>query len=257
VTLCRDNAEEDVSYFQVVISNHVVARNGDFPDFSKHAHGSYTIEAKNKCEERPLHLGGTISWSRESRLIIHRQPDLPDWERHVTVSGTANVVILVTDTGYIYDMTVERGSGSTYSYNYEFREFGDPETEECITHETGTLETYAGVPDADFGDWSIGRLNPIGGLFEDIILDFEIRDWCGPQMGRNIPEELRNKTFVGFITCPEDEFDLTAEFDGTSSYVVDCSYTYDRSVAGSTTDTGSGSVSGTLTILDGPHPTPR
>jgi hypothetical protein len=253
VKLCRDVPNEDVNTaLNIVISNHAFDRSGDLPDTTKSVKGNYTIEAKNKCDERELHLGGTITWSRESTLIL-RTPETPDWERHVTVSGRADVVLLVTDSGYSYRLMAERDGGSTYSYDYSFHE---TDGEDCDSHETGTLETYAGVPDADFGDWSIGRLNPIGGLFEDVTLDFAIHDWCGPSMGKNIPDELRNRGFDGFIRCPEDEFQLTAEFDGSSTYIVNCSYEYDRSMEDDT-DTGNGQVSGTLTIIDGPHPTPR
>ena len=235
---CRDNPEDDIDAVLLVVSN----RGRQQP-----LTGSVEASAKQTCSN-DRHLGGTITWSRESHEIIS------DWERHITVSGTAQIVILVRDTGYRYDMTVERGSGSTYNYDYTLTETDD---EGCETRETGTLETYAGVPDADFGDWSIGRLNPTGDLFEDLDLSFAIRDWCGPQMGKDIPEELRNRTFDGFLDCPEDSFSrLAARFDGSSSYVIDCSYEFDRSVD-SLTHFGSGQVSGTLVMLDGPHPTPR
>jgi hypothetical protein len=245
-TFCRDRPADNVDAVILVIANHSWA---DAETLS----GSYKLLPTAKpCDESQLHLGGTISWSRESTLIL-RSPGSPDWERHVTVSGQAQIVLKLTDTGYHYELIAERDGGSTYSYDYSFHETNG--TENCDSHEVGTLETWGGVPDADFGDWSIGQLNPTGGLFEDITLDLNIWDYCGPNMGKNIPDP-RPRQFEGFIKCPEDEFQLTAEFDGGTSYVVDCSYQYDRSLEADT-DTGSGEVHGTLTIIDGPHPTPR
>ena len=61
------------------------------------------------------------------------------------------VVLLVHDTGYHYELSAERDGGSTYAYDYSLHE---TEGEQCDTHETGTLETYAGVPEGFLGDWS-------------------------------------------------------------------------------------------------------
>jgi hypothetical protein len=245
-TFCRDNAKDDVDGVILVIANHSWAD-------AETLTGSYTLLPSDKpCDPSKLHLGGTITWSSESTLIL-RSPGSPDWERHETVSGHAQIVLLLRDSGYTYELSAERDGGSTYSYDYSFHETDG--TENCDSHEAGTLETWGGVPDADFGDWSIGQLNPTGGLFEDITLHLNIWDYCGPSMGKNIPDP-RPRQFEGFIRCPEDDFDLTAEFDGSSSYIINCSYQYDRSIEADT-DTGSGQVSGTLTFLDGPHPTPR
>jgi hypothetical protein len=74
-------------------------------------------------------------------------------------------------------------------------------------------------------------------------------------MGNDIPDTERGKSFRGFPDCPQGGW-LTAEFDGTANFIIDCSYEYDRS-AGGNIDVGNGHVSGTLSPLDGPFPTPR
>jgi hypothetical protein len=199
-----------------------------------------------------LHLGGTINWSTESTVIIQRV-DLPPWESHATITGTMQVVLLVQDTGYHYELSAERDGGSMYTYDYSHHE---TEGTQCDSHETGTLETYGGVPEGFLGDFSIGQLNVSSGLFDDLDLGISIEDWCGAQMGMDVPEEQQNSFFIGFPACPLDEDYLTAAFDGSSSYVVDCSDQYDHSSSGDT-DTGTVQVTGTLQMLDGPHPTPR
>ena len=240
---CRDDPGDDIDQVYLVVSNH--ARDGNVT-------GVVEASAKDKCSG-DKHFGGTINWTTEATVIIDRSPDLPNWERHVTLTGTMQVVLLVHDTGYHYELSAERDGGSTYSYDYSIHE---TEGDQCDTHETGVLETYVGGPDGFPGDWSYGQLNVIGGLFEDLDLGISIQDWCGAQMGMDVPEELQNAPILGFPLCPEGSGFLTATFDGTSSYLIDCSYQYDNSQP-RYTDTGSVHVSGRLQMLDGPHPTPR
>jgi hypothetical protein len=233
---CRD--DEDIDHVILVVSNH--GREGSLS-------GEIEASARDTCN-RELHFGGTLTWEETTRFAT------PNSERTTRLTGSAQVV-LVARGEYAISLSAERDGGSTYRYDFELRD-NSPGAETCETHEEGVLETSAGVADGFFGDWSIGRLNVSGELGTDLSVLLAIWDWCGPQMGRDVPEELRNRTIKGWPNCPQDGITLTAVFDGTSSYRIDCSYEYDRS-SGDIVDVGSGRISGTIAPLDGPHPTPR
>lgn len=240
---CRDDPGDDIDIVELIVSN--TGREGNLS-------GNARATAKPNCN-RELHFGGTIQYDEYSRIFIPGSETSPDWERTVTLNGTLQVVLLVRGE-YSFEMTAERDGGSTYAYDYERKQSDG--FDECTTHEQGTLETFGGVSDEFFGDWSIGMFNVIGGPGDDEInLSISIWDWCGEQMGRNVPEDERNHNFKGFTTCPESGW-LTGEFDGTANFIIDCSYEYDRSY-GDSIDVGNGHISGTLSPLDGPFPTPR
>jgi hypothetical protein len=89
--LCREKAEQNVTYMELVISNHLAARSSggsDFPDFGKMVKGQYTIEAKDKCEEQDVLLHGTFTGHHDGVLdstdasfdltIVWHRPDNPN-----------------------------------------------------------------------------------------------------------------------------------------------------------------------------------
>lgn len=234
VKLCRDVPSEDVhTLLQVVISNHAVAREGNLPDPDQRVRGNYKIEAKDECEERELHIGGVITYNAEAR----------DRDRLVTVSGKLNVVFSVKGDGYL--LTAERDDGSTYAYDYA----DQSDYTLCpSSHEKGTLETFVGVPDTEEGDWSIGQLNPIGQLGEDLSLMINIFDYCGPPLSRPLPDDRVG--ISGFPHCANRQ--VIAEFDGTDAYIIECDVTEWGGIQ--PTASFSGRISGILRPLDGPHP---
>ena len=124
VTLCRDVPAEDVSFFQVVVSNHVVARDGRLPDAAKRVHGSYTIEAKDECDPREKYLVGSLSW---------RATDQDEF-RTRKVSGRLELVLHQYAPG---SWTAEREDSSTYAYDVAFSDCR-PDTSLSGTVETGT-----------------------------------------------------------------------------------------------------------------------
>ncbi len=236
---CRDTSGEDVRFLQAVISNHVVARAGNYPDFAKGVKGQYKIIAKDQCDPRELHFGGTITWTVESSVTIGDQVQTQ------SVSGTADVVIHVLDP---YLLLAERDDHSTYSYDYS-------NSYNCAsTHESGTLESGAGVGDSDFTDYSIGILNPGAPIGEDLALQIIIPDYCGPSMGSDV--DTTRPFFEGFPDCEPGGDQLYARFDGVENYVIDCPAVYQWNGVNSTTGTVTGHVSGTIHPLDGTHPTP-
>ena len=161
---CRDTSGEDVQFFQVVLSNHAVARSANFPDFTKGVKGQYKIVAKNQCDPHELHFGGTITWTAQSSVTVGGQVQTQ------SVTGTADVVIHVIDP---YLLVAERDGGSTYSYDYS-------NNYNCASsHEAGTLESGAGVGDTNFTDYSIGILNPGAPIGEDLALQILMPDYCG------------------------------------------------------------------------------
>ena len=239
LTLCRDQSEQNVdSLMMVIISNHNFDRQGNGPDENKRLAGSYTIESKDECEPHDLHLGGRITWTAQTSVVSGEVMTQ-------SVSGSADVVIHVV-TPFL--LLAEREDNSTYNYEYS-------NNYNCAgSHESGTLESYAGQPDgAEDWDYSIGRLNPGGPIGEDLYLSIGMPDYCGPSMGGNADHSV--PFFNGFPDCEPTGDQLIARFDGVSNYVIDCDvYEFN----GVSQDFGevSGHVSGVLRPLDGPHPTP-
>jgi len=110
-----------------------------------------------------------------------------------------------------------------------------------------------GVGEVQQTDYSIGMLNVGGRLGEDLYLSINIPDYCGPSMGGDVSGDYYG--FQGFPHCALNSQTI-ARFDGKENYVIDCDVV---EWAGYTNDNGgivSGHISGTLHILDGPHPTP-
>ena len=240
VKLCRDNDAEDVdTVLAVVISNHAYGRTGDRPDSGQRVKGNYKIESKDKCDERELHIGGTITWEATAT------DEFGDPPRMDTVSGRMDVIIHVV-TPYL--LLAEREDHSTYSYDYTTN------LELCpSSHEEGTLESQAGVGTTDEWDYSIGTLNPGGPLGEDMHLQIILSDYCGPSMQGDV--EPGSFYIQGFPDCEEGGDELFARFDGVENYVIDCDVV-GFSNANEFTGTVTGHVSGVLRPLDGPHPTP-
>lgn len=63
LTLCRDDANQDVARFEVVISNHSFDRSDNGPDPAAALTGSYVVDAKDKCDV-PDGFTGTLSGSK-------------------------------------------------------------------------------------------------------------------------------------------------------------------------------------------------
>ena len=238
--LCRDIEAENVDgVLAVVISNHAYGRSGDRPDMAQAVKGNYSIESKDKCDERDLHIGGRITW--EATAIA----DYGDPPRTESVSGSMDVVIHVV-TPYL--LLAEREDHSTYSYDYTSN------VELCTSsREEGTLESQAGVGTTDEWDYSIGTLNPSGPLGEDLHLQLILSDYCGPSMQGDV--EPGSFYIQGFPDCEPQGDQLIARFDGVENYVIDCDVVA-WGVANEFGGTISGHVSGNLRPLDGPHPTP-
>ena len=233
VKLCRDVAAEDVNtVLALVISNHAVARAADSGDPEEFVSGNYTIESKDKCDERELHLGGRITWNAAiTDELVGTQ----------SVSGTADVVIHVTESRLIAELE----DHSTYSYD-----FTGPPDQCASSHEAGTLDTLG----REYGpagplDYSGGMLIVDGWLGQDIRLHLYAHDYCGPSMGDSVSGTAYG--VFGFPFCEQPGF-VTARFDGVQSYVIDC----DVIGWGGGSAPVSGHFSGVLRLLDGPHPTP-
>ena len=62
LTLCRDNARENVRFIEIVISNHSKQRVVNDPDPAAEVKGDFKIEASDKCKV-PDHYTGTFSGS--------------------------------------------------------------------------------------------------------------------------------------------------------------------------------------------------
>lgn len=236
VKLCRDTAAEDVNtVLAVVISNHSFARNGNGPDLNQEVRGNYTIESKNKCDKRDLHLGGRITWNATTTERL----GFPE-----SVSGSADVVIHVVTSSLL---VAERDDHSTY--NYEYTSVEDPPR--CpVSVESGTLESGGGTSGGAPTDYSIGKLNVGGRLGEDLYLDITMFDYCGPARFGDVGTDYY--AFQGFPECALNG-QVVAKFDGKENYVIDC----DVIGWGGGSAAASGHISGVLRIIDGPHPTPR
>jgi hypothetical protein len=240
VTLCRDEEAENVEgVLIVVVSNHDFSRRGDDPDESKRVKGNYTVENKDECEPHDLHIGGRIDWNAETSIVQAGQLQTQ------SVSGSADVIIHVVSP---YLLLAEREDHSTYNYDYS-NNFN------CASsHESGTLESYAGQPDgADKWDYSIAALNPGGPLGQDWYMQILMPDYCGPSMQGDVqPGSLYMN---GFPDCEPTGDQLIAHFDGVENYVIDCEVFGFNGVDNNIGEV-SGHVHGVLHPLDGPHPTP-
>ena len=221
----------DIDQLYLVVPNH--GRQGMLT-------GGVEASAKNSCSHE-LHIGGTITWTAESHVHYG------DIDQTETVSGTAQIVILVKDS---YLLIAERGGGSTYSYDYS-NNFNCPSS-----HEAGTLESGAGVGGTERTDYSIAILNPGAPLGEDLHLQIIMPDYCGPPQGSSV--DPSTPSFSGFPDCEEGGDQMYARFDGVENYVIDCPAIFGWGGVDSNTPNGSvtGHVTGTLRPLDGPHPTP-
>jgi hypothetical protein len=226
VTLCRDTPAEDVSFFQVVVSNHSFARNGDLPDFSQGVKGDYTIEAEDECDPRERYLAGSITWDATKADTF--------WT--TTVSGRLELVLHDKGGGL---WVAERGEGSTYSYKVV--------VSNCTPdgHLSGVVES------------GVGGYEPEWHIANAIVLQTDLTDAADLQMdiyfydkwdvtctldGQSYPD---TKSAAGIFPGCDDFATVIAENNGTGHYTIDC----DIDVPDST---WSGHVAGELHPIEGP-----
>jgi hypothetical protein len=126
LTLCRDDANQDVIRFEVVISNHSFARSGDGPDPAAALSGAYVVEAKDKCDV-PAGFSGTIggsqpgdSWTGTATFELVQTSD-PRFDEHCSWGdGVSYCYVLtggqVTWTAEGRTITVSLGPGDGYGH---------------------------------------------------------------------------------------------------------------------------------------------
>ena len=229
VTLCRDTPAEDVSFFQVVVSNHSYARSGDLPDHSQGVKGNYTIEAEEECDPRERYVAGAITWDASRG----------DGYSTTTVSGRLELVLHDKGGGM---WVSERGDGSTYNY--------DVVVSNCTPdgHLSGVVES--GVGDYE-PEWHIANAIVLQTDLTDaadLQMDIYLYDKWDTSCTYGGPADPETKSAAGHFPGCADFATVIAENNGTGNYTIDC----EIAVPNSGSNAWSGHISGELHPIEGP-----
>lgn len=126
LTLCRDDANQDVARFEVVISNHSFARSGDGPDPAAALSGTYVVEARSKCDV-PDGFSGTIggdqpgdAWTGTATFERVQESD-PRFDEHCSWSDGVTYCYVLTGGQVTWSaagrtITVSLGPGDGYGH---------------------------------------------------------------------------------------------------------------------------------------------